>query len=972
MSHSRSVSRPVGESRAAWLLAARLLALALVFAFWLAPRVEAEPVVWPHQVSDLEPDPAVLWGQLDNGMRYAILPNPEPPDRISLRLLVEAGSLQEPDGMEGIAHFLEHMAFNGTERFPEDEQIEYLQRLGMSFGADTNASTGFDRTLYMLELPNTEEGVVTDALKLLRDYADGMTLAPEAIEQERGVILSEKRARDSIAFRTAMAEYAFLFPNALIPERFPIGTEEAIRSVDQADFQAFYNTFYRPETMALIVVGSVDPQAFEARIQEHFGSMTAGEATIEAPDPGRFTFGDEDTPLKVKVHPEAEEPAVRVALEMTLPLPESRQVDTLDRRIHRLYRSAATSIINRRMEERSKDADAPFQTGTIGIFPFLNKATIASLDLTSEPDQWEASLAEAEQTLRRALEFGFTQAEVDEVRANLINGLETTAAGADTRRNGSLANAMAEGLNDDQVFSHPEQALRLLKPALEAMTPDDVLAAFRSAWQGPTLGLFATGPFEDAGAVQVAMTEALEASRQIPVEPPEAAELIDFAYTDFGESSGVAQRRPVEDLDIHQITFENGVRLNVKQTDFQLNEVVVAVRFGNGLLDLPADQPALARLADSVFTEGGLEAHDVDTLRRILAGRTVGSSFSTEQGHFQLAGTTTPDDLELQLQLLAAYLMEPGYREEARTVLLRQLDPLYRQLKQTQGGVLQDQVFRFLAGGDPRFGYPEKAALESLTMDDLEAWLDPILEGSPLEVSIVGDVEPETAIELVNQTFGALAKRPAWRPAPDTDQLAFPRQAEDQVFAVASRLDKGLAMVAWPTTDQYSDIRLTRRLSVLGEVFTDRLRVQVREDLGEAYSPYAGNNPSRAFPDFGYFFTYIPAAPDKLETIADIAQSIGQELATEGMTVDEVERALKPVLASLPETRRTNSYWLNSVLSGSTFRPEQLDWARSILDDYAAIQRGELEALARIYLPADRSVRIQVLPEGETGAEAGD
>ena len=249
---------------------------------WLVLVLPLYAGLWPHTESDLKPDSRIVWGVLDNGLRYAIMPHDEPPDRVSLRLLVQAGSLMEADDQRGLAHFIEHMAFNGTKHFEAEEMVKYFQRLGMDFGADTNAHTSYNETVYKIELPSSDGDLLNDGLKLLRDYADGMLMAQEELDKERGVILAEKRARDSVEFRTFKAAMSFLMPESLLPRRHPIGIEAVIENAPREAFLRYYRDWYRPDRMVLVAVGAVEPQSLAPLLERHFASMARAE-TVPTP-----------------------------------------------------------------------------------------------------------------------------------------------------------------------------------------------------------------------------------------------------------------------------------------------------------------------------------------------------------------------------------------------------------------------------------------------------------------------------------------------------------------------------------------------------------------------------------------------------------------------------------------------------------------------------------------------------------------
>jgi zinc protease len=263
---------------------------------------------FPQQDSDLHPDPAARFGTLPNGLRYVVYPNHEPRGRISLRLLVSAGSFNETDDQRGLAHFLEHMAFNGSTHYAPGTLVEFFQRMGMSFGGDSNASTSFDRTLYQLELPNTKTATIDEGLRVLSDFAGGLLLEPAQIDKERGIILSEKRTRDSVGYRTFVAQFDFLLPHTLPPQRLPIGLTNIIEHAARPQFETFYNTWYRPQLMSVVAVGDADPALIEKHIVAAFSGVTD-----RAPPPPPTANGPHPphTPLPQRKNPLTDAPRTR-------------------------------------------------------------------------------------------------------------------------------------------------------------------------------------------------------------------------------------------------------------------------------------------------------------------------------------------------------------------------------------------------------------------------------------------------------------------------------------------------------------------------------------------------------------------------------------------------------------------------------------------------------------------------------------
>jgi zinc protease len=932
--------------RLLWPVAMVLLLPALV---WAAPR-------FPHADSDLPPDPQVRFGQLPNGLRYAVMANAEPRERVALRLLVDVGSLHETDTQQGVAHFLEHLAFNGSTHYPPGTLIEFFQRMGMNFGGDTNAFTSFDRTVYMIDLPNPRPETVTEGLQVIHDYADGLLLLAPEIDRERGVILSEKRTRDSVEYRSFVAEFRFALAGTRLIDRLPIGTEEVISSAPPEEFRDFYDTWYRPDRLTLVAVGDFDAAALEQQIRSRFADL-APRAPARA-DPAVGPLPPRQG-VQVLYHHEPEAGATAVSIQTVTPY--QPEPDTAANRLQYLPRQLAIGMLNRRLSELAKQEGAPFSHGSVVATEYYDVVRNAGIELTCQPGQWEAALAVADQELRRALEHGFQPAELREAVAAYRNSLQQAVRTAPTRRSADLAMQLIASIADEEVFTTPETDQALFEPALDAVTVEHCARALHHAFGAPHRLVSVIGNAKLAtDAPEGRIASVFAASSAVAVAPPAAITETEFAYTDFGSAGSVQERRHVVDLDVTQVVFSNGVRLNLKRTDFEADRIALQVRVGTGQLTEPKDQVGLATFASSTFTAGGLGQHSSDELRRILAGRNVGVGFRVGGDAFILGGATTPTDLLLQLQLTAAHLVDPGYRPEAARQAMKAIEQYYRQATHVPQGPLQLEVPRLLASGDPRFGMPPQAALEQRTLDEVRDWLAPQLGRGALEIALVGDLDVEQTIDAVARTFGALPARDAKPALEDLRRVSFPAPFTKS-YTVPTEIPKGVVSLYWPTTDA-RNVHLARRLSLLAEVLSDRLRVKVREEIGGAYSPGAGSSPSDTYRNYGYINAYIEVEPDQAEEIAQVTRELAADLATSGVTDDELQRAKQPVLTALRESARTNAYWLGAVLAMAQEFPERLDWARSRYSDIESVTKAEIDALARQYLASAQAFQVIVLP----------
>jgi zinc protease len=937
--------------------------LSLLFAsVLLLPSVFAAADPFPQETSDLKADPSVRFGRLPNGLRYAIMPNREPQGRASMRLLVNAGSLHETDEQRGIAHFLEHIAFNGSSHYPPGTLVEFFQRMGMTFGGDTNASTTFDHTRYLIELPKTDEAALTEGFHVLGDYAGGLLLVPSEIERERGVILSEKRVRDSVGYRTFVAQFDFMLRGTRPPTRQTIGTTEVIEKAPREQFLDFWNTWYRPEKMAVVVVGDIDPNAVEKMVVTTFSPLAPRGPARPDPDLGKLPSF---TGVRANFHPEPEASSTSVSLSSLTPFPD--EPDTAAQRLRDLPRDLAVSMLNRRFSVLAKKENAPFISASASVSDDLRFYREASVNLECLPAQWGEALTLGEQELRRALEHGFQAGELREVVANYANALEQAVKTAPTRRSRQLADELVQTLLDRQVFTTPAEDLKLLKPALEKITPADCVAALRAAFAAPGRYAMVTGNLKLPGDAATAIATIYERSRAMPVTPPAEENLGGWAYTDFGPAGKIEKRETIPDLDLTLVTFANGVRLNLKKTDFEAGVIRVGARVGNGAMTEPRDKRGLSALAGAVFNAGGLGKHSTDDLRRVLAGKNVRSSFSAGNDAFVFSGSTTPDDLLLEFQFLAAQLTDPGYRPEALRQAQKSIEQLYVSFEHTASGPLSTEVPNLLASGDPRFGLPTQEVLMSRNLDEVRTWLNPQLSRGALEVSVVGDLDLEATIAAAAKTLGALPNRETKPALQELRKVSFPAKPFAREYRIASDIPKGAVQIYWPTTDS-RDVKPTRRLTLLSEIMNDRLRVKVRQELGGTYSPSAANSGSDTYPGYGMITASIDVDPPLATKITDVVLAIADDLAKNGVTEDELRRAREPIMTEIRQSFRTNSYWLSNVLLRAQEKPEVLDWARSRTADFASITVAEVNTFAKNYLTSGRAFRVTVLPIIAPGA----
>jgi len=970
-----SVVRARNPQMSASPISASLLATALALAAPCLPAAMpgAESPVAAVQASvepgeALHPDPLVRYGELANGLRFAIRPQTMPPARVSLCLYINAGSRYEGEAEHGYAHFVEHMAFAGTRDFPGDSAIRTLQRYGLAFGSEVNAATGRSYTRYEIRnLPAGDPEALATALKVLRNFADGVRFEPDAVEHERGVILSEASVRAGrIAYwwgreleflspdlkEVSDNELAGVFPNTALA-RSQLGEPRAIRRATLEGLRAFYQRWYRPERMVLAVAGDVDSRRLAAQVTDAFSSLAPRDAAVPPEIAVPAPRGTER--IRPTVFAETESTVEIVTLAAAVP----RRTGDIDvRRREELAEAVAMEMLERRLA-RSLKVAAEIETLLCHEVPGW---TIPVLRLRTSPRNWPVAAVTLETEVRRAVQHGF--------------GVEELAVAAEARRRKQLwaerdagnrtatevAVALAHATGAGLVFQSASEERRWTESVLATLTPQDCRAAVERLWPAEATQLVMTGPAHQDADEMGDVRKAMKAARTAALAPyVSEAEPVALLPADFGPPGVVVGREYNAALDCWLVQFDNGVQLNFKATNFEQGRVRVRVGFGYGLLGTEPGREGLV-FGIAALCYGDLANLNREQERELMARGEIATSFSFGADRLGMSATCAPSGVDATMRLLTARLAAPGNGADAEARARAFIDEQLTRYDRTSAGVAEDRLREHLFGGHHALTRPRRAESEKLTFAELRQWIEPQLLTSPLEITVVGDIGLDAVTTAVMRTFGALPLRSTVDQMADR-RLFTPGRTPQRIEArFQGKNSVGSVALAWRLYDvvgQDDDCRLR----LLASVLEDRIRVRLRQEMGKTYTPVVGLMAERALaPALLFLRCRIETAPKQIERVSAAAKAVVAELVRSGITAEELERARLPLVRQAEDNATSNTWWL-SVLSEAQSKPQYVEGQGTQKAILNAITREELDELARLLFAPDRLCEVLAVPE---------
>ena len=888
-------------------------------------------------------------------MRYAVRKNGVPPGQVSVRVRIDAGSLNEQESERGFAHLLEHLSFRGSTFVPDGESKRIWQRLGVTFGSDSNASTTFTQTVYKLDLPTATAAGLDESFKILTGMMSAPAITQASLDAERPVVLAEAREQPGAQERLQDTMLGLMFAGQPVANRKPIGTTAALTAASPAAVKAFHDRWYRPDRAVVIVIGDMDPAVLEGLVQKHFSTWTANGPATPAPDFGKPSA--EGHPVAASIV----EPAVPTMAMMTIVRPWTVFSDTVIFNQKRMIDLVALRIINRRLESRARSGGSFVGAGA-DLSDVARSANVTTINVMPVGEDWETALRDVRGVIADAQTTAPTQAEIDRELAEIESSMKQRISTAPVESGAKLAEDLVEAVDINETVTTPEASYDIFKSAVAAkmFTPATVQAAAKRVFEGTATRALVNTHTPDP-QLMTKVTAALQADVVANAGKRRAVGNVSFAQLPkLGAPGKMVSRTPLlPELEIEKVVFANGVNLLMRKDSSEVGKVYVNVRFGRGLNALP-NRPSAAWAGEMALVAGGIGKLGQEELDALIGRRQMGFDFDIAGDAFRFGGQTNKEDLPDQLRLFATKLVAPAWDPNpivrAKTAVLSG----YAGLSSSPDAVLGRDLEKLLHSGDPRWGMPERETIEATTPASFRKLWEPLLGTGPIEVEVFGDMDSDATIKAVAETFGALKPRPASNAA--VPVVAFPAHADKPVVRNHSgKADQAAAVIAWPTGAGSAGITESRKLDVLAAIFRDRLIDQLRSQAGVSYSPNVASQWPLGMESGGKLIALGMVPPDKTDFFFQLARGIAADLVAKPIDADELNRALTPIKQQLIRQSSGNMFWMRLV-EGGAFDPARVAAVDTLARDIATTSPVELQGLAQKYLRPDRDWSMVVVP----------
>ena len=900
--------------------------------------------------------PDVTVGELSNGLRYFIRENQEPENRALLRLVVRVGSIVEDDDQLGLAHVLEHMAFNGSENFEKQELVNFMESIGMRLGMGLNASTSFDETIYRLEVPMNDPENLAIAFQILEDWARGLTLDPEEIDQERGVVIEEWRMRRGAGSRLQEQQFPVIFRGSQYAERNPIGTVESIETFEHEALRRFYQDWYRPNLMGVIVVGDFERDEVENLLFEHFEGIPAGEnlrERLEYPVPDH-----EGTLFSILTDPELASTSVTVYHKMAL-----EHDWTIGGYRQQLVRGMYISMLNDRFQEIALEPDAPFLSASSGHGQFVRSKAIYSLRASVLEDRVEEGMRALFTEQERIARFGFTESELEREKTGQLRGIEQAYTTRMDRGSGSFAGEYTRAFLDGESIPGIEYEYELYQRFIPEITLEEVNGVGRDWINETNRVVLVAGPESEEVVLpdESTLLAVLASAGDEEITPYEDMLTDAVLLSDIPEGTEVIDIQ-VREGDITEWSLGNGVRVVLKPTDYEEDEVVFR-GFSPGGTSLASDGNFIpASTAAQLISSGGLGDFDSVDLGKVLTGTVAGASPFISEFEEGVAGSASVADLETMFQLTFLTFTSPRPDEDFFDVWTTQVRQVLENRDASPRTAWSDAYIRLMTQDHPR---ARPMTLEGLDETDLyeslEFYQDRFTDASDFTFIFVGDLDLDTIRPLVERYLGGLPSTNRienWR---DVGVRAPAGVLEETVY-------KGLepqsqTVITFNGPFDYDNQVQRSAIRALAIAVENQLLEEVREELGGTYS--IGVGPGFSWrPEERYQMTIsFGSDPERADELVDRIFEGLQSFQEFGPTEEQVADARETLLRQFETDFQENRTWLSQLVNDYQRGTDPGASVKTFESSVEALTVDLIQEAARRYFDMENYVRVTLMPE---------
>jgi len=915
----------------------------------------ASPALAQDLSAPLPLSTAIRTGTLPNGLTFFIRRNAQPEKRAALRLVVKAGSIDEAEDQRGLAHLLEHMAFNGSTHFKSGELVTYLETIGARFGPDVNAYTSYDETVYMLEVPTDRPEIVGRGFEALSDFAGGITLATDEIDRERGVVIEEWRLRQGVGSRMESAQMSALYGDSRYVNRVPIGLPDLVKTFPAQRLRDFYRDQYHPDRMAVIAVGDLDPDATEALIREHFSSLSEAPRVERpaAPIPPH-----QDTRYVSLTDKEAQGSSVSIVFKQ--PLLPYRTVGDYRRS---LVRALIHSMLNNRLAEISRQPDAPFLRAGSGDETLGRTVEAVSVSARLNDGTMEKGLHALAQELARVRQFGFGEGELDRSKRAAMATYERAYNERDKSQSGGYASELVRYFLEGEPAPGIEAELDLVRKLLPTITAAELGAFAKTMITDESRVVIATAPEKPGvqAATQASLSDALRAGTAAAVTPWKDEFAGRTLMAKKPTPGTVKSRREIPEIGVTVLTLSNGVDVWLKPTDFR-NDQISFTSYARGGTSLASCGEYLeASLSTSLVGIAGVGGYNPIDLGKLLAGTVANASaYMSSYTHGVSAGST-PKDLETALQLTYLHFTAPNHDAAAFDLLKRRLEAGIANQKQNPGSVFGERVRRVNTNDHCTARATTSEEIQRLSPERMMAYYTArFSNAADFTFFFVGAFNVDAITPLLNTYIGSLPSKGKRTSKVGDMHLEFPKAV------LRETVNKGQEPRSQTVMTFFADTKLdeleTHRLRAATTVFEMHLRELLREELGGTYSVGVGYSDTSPQQGYGTTSVQFGSSPDNADKLAKAVMTELERLKKEGPSDSDLQIVKETEKRELETSLRQNGYWLNSLqamhILGRDARRIPL---RSERTD--SLTKENVHAMLKKYFPEDRYTVMTLMPE---------